>query len=115
MEREEVAKKQFNDEEEEYDEFGRKKKKSAGTRPYYGHWIGLGAGDTLSRARLLISATWIKFASNLLQRWPMHTLIILTDRMPLGIAATKAGRGSLRGYSNSIERSRTETFVVKLQ
>ncbi len=37
MEREEVAKKQFNDEEEEYDEFGRKKKKSAGTRPYYGH------------------------------------------------------------------------------
>jgi len=45
----------------------------------------------------------------------MHTLIILTDRMPLGIAATKAGRGSLRGYSNSIERSRTETFVVKLQ
>jgi hypothetical protein len=36
MEREEVAKKQFNDEEEEYDEFGRKKKKS-GTRPYYGH------------------------------------------------------------------------------
>ena len=37
MEREEVAKKQFNDEEEEYDEFGRKKKKSAATRPYYGH------------------------------------------------------------------------------
>ena len=37
MEREEVAKKQFNDEEEEYDEFGRKKKKASGSRPYYGH------------------------------------------------------------------------------
>jgi len=33
MEREEVAKKQFNDEEEEYDEFGRKKKKSEALDP----------------------------------------------------------------------------------
>lgn len=45
----------------------------------------------------------------------MHAMIILTDRMPLGIAATKADWGSLCSHSNSIERSRTETFVVKLQ
>jgi hypothetical protein len=37
MEREEVAKKQFNDDDEEYDEFGRKKTKKQGSRPYYGH------------------------------------------------------------------------------